>query len=107
MTEPEPAIPKLFQPTVVGNYVLSHRIVQSPLARLRADDDHVPNDLMVTYYAQRASVPGTLLISEGTIVSPVSGGLNNLSGIWSDKQVEAWKRVRRGSCVVRFAYLSG
>ncbi|KZT71212.1 NADH:flavin oxidoreductase/NADH oxidase [Daedalea quercina L-15889] len=93
MSESSPAVPKLFQPTLVGKYVLSHRVVQSPVTRFRADDEHVPKDLMATYYAQRGSVPGTLLITEGTMISPAGGGMDNLPGIWSNKQVEAWKRV--------------
>ncbi|OCB91218.1 NADH:flavin oxidoreductase/NADH oxidase [Sanghuangporus baumii] len=84
---------KLFQPIQVGNLQLSHRVVLPPLTRFRPGDDHVPNDMMVTYYRQRASVPGTLLIAESTFIAPKAGGMDNFPGIWSDEQVEAWKKV--------------
>ncbi|KAL5505000.1 hypothetical protein ACEPAH_7663 [Sanghuangporus vaninii] len=84
---------KLFQPIRVGNLQLSHRVVLPPLTRFRPGDDHVPNDMMVKYYRQRASVPGTLLIAESTFIAPKAGGMDNFPGIWSDEQVEAWKKV--------------
>ncbi|EKG17496.1 NADH:flavin oxidoreductase/NADH oxidase [Macrophomina phaseolina MS6] len=64
-----------------------------PLTRFRASDDHVPLDIMATYYAQRASEPGTLLISEGTFISPQQGGYANVPGIYNEAQIEAWRKV--------------
>lgn len=93
MSTTAPTVPKLFQPTVVGKHVLSHRLVLAPLTRFRADDQHVPSVHAATYYAQRATVPGTLLITEGTFPSAAAGGLRFVPGIWSDAQVEAWRRV--------------
>ncbi|KAL5483568.1 hypothetical protein ACEPAI_8800 [Sanghuangporus weigelae] len=84
---------KLFQPIRIGNLSLAHHVVLAPLTRFHADDAHVPTDLMVEHYAQRASVPGTLLIAEATPVAAKAGGLANLPGIWSDAQVEGWKKV--------------
>ena len=69
------AASKLFQPIRVGNLNLSHRVVLAPLTRFRADDAHVPTDIMVDFYAQRASVPGTLLISEATFIAAKAGGM--------------------------------
>ena len=85
---------KLFQPIRVGNLELKHRIVMSPLTRYRADEAHVPTDIMVDYYSQRASTPGTLLITEATFIAARAGGSDHIPGIWSDAQVEGWKRVR-------------
>ena len=66
----------------------------APLTRMRATDDHIPTPLMEEYYSQRASVPGTLIITEGTFISPSScGGFPNAPGIWSQDQVLAWRRV--------------
>ncbi|KAL5532379.1 hypothetical protein ACEPAF_5949 [Sanghuangporus sanghuang] len=84
---------KLFQPIKVGNLQLSHRIVLAPLTRFRADDAHVPTDIMTEYYAQRASVPGTLLITEATPVAAKAAGQPNTPGIWNDAQIEGWKKV--------------
>ena len=90
---PLAAIPQLFQPTVVGLYALAHRVVLAPLTRFRAQPDGVPGPHAATYYAQRAAVPGTLLISEATFIAPFAGGYKNVPGLWSDAQVEGWKRV--------------
>lgn len=90
---PARADSKLFQPIRVGNLSLSHRVVLAPLTRYRADDAHVPLDIVAKYYAQRASVPGSLLISEATTIAPKAGGSANEPGIWSDAQVEGWKKV--------------
>ncbi|KAG8710702.1 hypothetical protein FRC11_004211 [Ceratobasidium sp. 423] len=85
--------PKLFTPIRVGDMVLSHRIILAPLTRFRADDNHVHHDIAVEYYSQRAETPGTLLISEATIVSPEAGGYANVPGIWNREQIAAWKKV--------------
>ena len=89
------AIPKLFQPTRVGRMNLQHRVVLSPMTRLRANEDHVHGDLAVEYYTQRASVPGTLLVTEATAIHPRAGGLPNIPHIYTDEQISAWKRVCR------------
>ncbi|KIY61336.1 putative NADPH2 dehydrogenase chain OYE2 [Cylindrobasidium torrendii FP15055 ss-10] len=86
---------KLFQPINVGHTSLQHRIVLAPLTRLKATKTtHVPHTVLVTeYYSQRASTPGTLLITEATIIGPQVGGVDNAPGIWSQEQIEAWKEV--------------
>ena len=84
---------KLFQPVRVGRLNLAHRIVLAPLTRYRADEAHVPADIVVEYYSQRASTPGTLLITEATFIAAKAGGYDNIPGIWSDAQVEGWKKV--------------
>lgn len=65
----------------------------APLTRYRADENHVPLDMVAEYYAQRASVPGTLLITEATFISPEAGGFSCAPGIYNDAQIKAWKRV--------------
>lgn len=86
---------KLFQPfQLTPSITLQHRVVLAPLTRYRANDDHIHGDLAVEYYGQRASVPGTLLITEATFIDAKAGGQANVPGVWSDEQVKAWKRVR-------------
>ncbi|EPQ51195.1 FMN-linked oxidoreductase [Gloeophyllum trabeum ATCC 11539] len=84
---------KLFQPIQVGDLELQHRLVLAPLTRFRADDEHVHTELPVEYYAQRASVPGTLLISEATYIDVRAGGFPNVPGIWSKDQIRSWRKV--------------
>jgi NADPH2 dehydrogenase len=50
-------------------------------------------DLATEYYSQRASEPGTLLITEGTIISPQSGGEDNVPGSYNDEQIAARKKI--------------
>ncbi|KAL1690563.1 hypothetical protein GGG16DRAFT_55289 [Schizophyllum commune] len=86
--------PKLFQPIKVGNLTLAHRAVLAPLTRFRVSDrGHVPLPNVKEYYAQRASEPGTLLITEAAFVSPQAGGYWHVPGIWSEEQIKAWKEV--------------
>lgn len=85
--------PQLFQPTKVGEANLAHRIVLAPMTRYRASADHIIYPIAGEYYAQRASTPGTLLISEALFISPQAGGMKNVPGIWNDAQVAAWKPV--------------
>jgi NADPH2 dehydrogenase len=90
----------LFQPLSVGAINLRHRIVMAPLTRFRANKDHVHGELAKTYYEQRASVPGTLIITEGTFIAPQAGGYANAPGIWNDAQIATWKAVRTPSLAV-------
>lgn len=83
----------LFQPLQVGNVTLKHRVVHLPTTRTRATSDHVPTDLQLAYYEDRASVPGTLLVTEATFISEEAGLYANVPGIWSEAQTQAWKKV--------------
>ena len=84
---------KLFEPLQVGPNTLSNRLVMAPLTRFRAEDNHVPMSMVKEYYAQRACVPGTLLITEATIIAPPAGGYPNVPAIFSDEQIAAWKEI--------------
>lgn len=86
--------PKLFHPIKVGELPLRHRVVLAPMTRLRATKTHVHSKLAVEFYEQRASVSGTLLITESTIIAPQAGGYPYMPGIWNDEQIGAWKDVR-------------
>ena len=84
---------KLFTPIRIGAFDLSHRVVLAPLTRMRADvPGNVPNDLMATYYGQRASAGG-LMITEATFIAPTGNGGYASPGICTDAQVAAWRQV--------------
>ncbi|OKL63693.1 hypothetical protein UA08_00715 [Talaromyces atroroseus] len=96
---------RLFKPLKIGNMEVKHRVSMAPLTRLRATEDRVPVPLMKEYYGQRASVPGTLIITEGTLISPAAcGGFPNAPGIWSKDQIAAWRtitdEVHRKGCFI-------
>lgn len=84
---------KLWQPLQVGRTRIAQRIALAPMTRQRNDDDHVPTDIMTQFYEERASIPGTLLITEATSISPAAEGRPNIPGIHSAAQKEAWKKI--------------
>ncbi|KAI3416844.1 Cupin type-1 domain-containing protein, partial [Psidium guajava] len=81
----------LFTPCKMGKFDLSHRVVMAPLTRCRAIDG-IPLPAHAEYYAQRAT-KGGLLITEGTVISDTATGFPGSSGIYTEEQVEAWKKV--------------
>ena len=85
----------LFTPMTIGDITVKHRVVLAPRGRLRNDPTTYSPfpELASTYYTQRASTQGTLLISEATFVSPEATGVRGVSGIWSDDQVATWRQV--------------
>lgn len=81
---------KLFSPFTLGEISLSNRVVMSPMTRCRAINN-IPNDLIATYYGQRASAG--LIITEGTSPSPNGLGYARIPGIFNEEQVEGWKKT--------------
>ena len=81
----------LFDAFTLGKVTLRNRLVMAPMTRNRATADHVPTEIMATYYAQRASIG--LIISEGTAPSADGAGYARIPGLYSDTQVAAWKAV--------------
>ncbi|KAJ7810523.1 hypothetical protein B0H14DRAFT_2863505, partial [Mycena olivaceomarginata] len=96
--------PKLFQPIQIGNIQLAHRVVFAPVTRFRADENHTPLPHVEDYYEQRASTPGSFLVSEATLIAERAA--KHAPGIWSDEHIAAWKR---GLCsvaaTIRVTYL--
>jgi N-ethylmaleimide reductase len=85
----------LFDPIRIGNLDLANRLVMAPLTRNRASQGQVPNDLMVTYYQQRAN-PATgasLIVTEATQISPQGQGYLDTPGIYSPEQIAGWRKV--------------
>ena len=82
----------LFAPLQMGELTLPHRVLMAPLTRSRSSQPgDVPNDIMATYYRQRATAG--LIISEATQVSPQGKGYAFTPGIHTDEQVEGWRRI--------------
>jgi N-ethylmaleimide reductase len=80
-----------FSPIAVGDFDLPNRIVMAPMTRSRSDDEGLVPNYAADYYAQRADA--ALVISEATNISAQAVGYALTPGIWSDRQVEAWKPV--------------
>eukprot|EP00656_Telonema_subtile_P001450 TRINITY_DN10648_c0_g3_i1.p1 TRINITY_DN10648_c0_g3~~TRINITY_DN10648_c0_g3_i1.p1 ORF type:complete len:377 (-),score=87.76 TRINITY_DN10648_c0_g3_i1:87-1217(-) len=72
--------------------IFKNRLGLSPLTRGRAGyPDGCVNDLHVDYYTQRSS--GGFLLTEATGISRKGLGWYKAPGIYTDDQVEAWKKV--------------
>ena len=84
-------MPTLFDPIQLGDIAANNRVLMSPLTRGRSTNEHVPTDIMIDYYRQRAGAG--VIITEGTGVSRLGMGWPNAPGLWTDSQVEAWKPV--------------
>ncbi len=84
-------MPSLLDPLRVGDLELPNRVIMAPLTRLRGTADHVPTPMMVDYYTQRAGAG--LILSEGIPVVPQGVGYACVPGIWSPRQIDAWKPV--------------
>jgi len=84
-------MPSLFDPIKLGAVEAPNRILMAPLTRGRATRDHVPTDIMRTYYAQRAGAG--LIITEATGISRIGLGWPHAPGLWTSEQVEGWKPV--------------
>jgi N-ethylmaleimide reductase len=82
----------LFEKISFGSIELANRLVMAPLTRMRSSQPgNVPNALMATYYAQRATAG--LIISEASQVSQQGQGYPGTPGIHSPEQTEGWKLV--------------
>ena len=81
----------LFQALNVGANTLKNRFLMAPLTRARAGFEHIPNDLMAEYYAQRASAG--LIITECTMIAESTSAFAAEPGVYSTEQVEAWKKT--------------
>jgi len=90
--QPTSVQPKLFQPTLLGKTTLSNRIVMAPMTRSRTSQPgDVPNDIMATYYAQRATAG--LIITEGAPISAVARGYSLTPGIYTQAHIDGWKKT--------------
>jgi NADPH2 dehydrogenase len=82
------------------------------MTRRRAHEGLVPSDMIADFYGQRASVPGTLLITEATAVCVKASVWPNTPGIYTDEQIEKWKPVvkavhEKGSYIFMQLWITG
>ncbi|KAL0947712.1 hypothetical protein HGRIS_013797 [Hohenbuehelia grisea] len=105
----------LFQRAYLGaRLALGHRIVLAPLTRFRTGTGYLPLPTVKEYYAQRASVPGTLLISEGIFVSPGAGSVNPDASpvLHTEEQAKKWREITdavhaKGSYMIAQLFAAG
>lgn len=88
-----PSLPLLFQPKQLGDLTLKHRVVVAPCTRLRANIKGVQPDWAADYYGQRATTPGTLIITEATYIHGKAGGSKHVPSLETEEQLAAWEKV--------------
>ena len=92
MSQPSKNIDSLFSSISLGPYTLKNRIVMPPLTRSRSTvPGNIPNEVMATYYAQRASAG--FMVTEGTQIEPRGQGYAWTPGIYSAEQIDGWRKV--------------
>lgn len=94
---------RLMQPLRLGELELANRVVMAPMTRNRARPDGVPGEIMVEYYAQRATAG--LIVTEGSWPSVTGQAYCRQPGIATGQQIAAWRTVTdavhaQGGCIV-------
>lgn len=74
--------PRVFEPARLGALRLSNRLVMAPMTRSRAAADGVPQEMMATHYAQRASAGP--IIAEASTPNAVGQSYPNTIAIYND-----------------------
>ena len=88
---PKDFMTTLFDSIKIGRLVCPNRIWMAPLTRGRGTRNHVPTELMATYYAQRAAAG--LIITEATGITVEGSGWPYAGGLWGPEHVARWKVV--------------
>jgi len=79
-------------PDKESKLMLNNRMVMAPMTRSRTTQPgNIPNEMMATYYAQRASAG--LIITEATQISDDSQGYSFTPGVYTPEQVSGWQKV--------------
>ena len=86
------AKPPMFVPLRVRGVELDNRVVVSPMAQYRAVDG-LPTDWHFVHYAERAKGGAGLVFTEMTCVSPEGRITPGCTGLYTDAQEKAWKRI--------------
>lgn len=81
----------IWDPIRIGDMQLDHRLAMAPMTRDRSSPEGVPGAMNAEYYGQRASMG--LVITEGTQPSADGQGYMLTPGIYTDEQIEGWRRV--------------
>jgi len=81
---------KLLTPYTKGSFSLKNHLVMAPMTRSRAIDN-IPNDIIAEYYGQRTGAG--LIVTEGTSPTPDGLGYPRIPGIFSQAQIDGWKKV--------------
>jgi len=84
--------PPMFTPYTLRSVTLKNRVVVSPMAQYRAQDGR-PTDYHLVHLGARATGGAALVFAEMTCTSPEGRITPGCPGLWTDEQMQDWKRV--------------
>jgi anthraniloyl-CoA monooxygenase len=84
--------PPMFQPFRLRDLELANRVVVSPMDMYRAVDG-LPNDFHLVHLGGKALGGAGLVMTEMVCVSDVGRITPGCTGIWTDEQAAAWRRI--------------
>jgi anthraniloyl-CoA monooxygenase len=87
----EPRAP-MFQPFRLREMVLPNRVAVSPMCMYSAREG-VPGDFHLMHYGSRAVGGAGIVFTEMTCVAPEARITHGCTGLWTDEQEEAWRRI--------------
>jgi anthraniloyl-CoA monooxygenase len=85
-------VPPMFTPYTIRNMKLKNRVCVAPMAMYSAVDGLV-TDFHLVHYGARAMGGAALLYTEMTVASKLGRITSGCAGIYTDEQVEAWKKI--------------
>jgi anthraniloyl-CoA monooxygenase len=85
-------IPPMFLPFKLRDMTLANRVVVSPMATYSARDG-MPNDFHLVHLGSRALGGAGLVFTEMTCVTPEGRITPGCAGMYSEAQMQAWKRI--------------
>lgn len=88
-----PETPPMFQPFRLGELELHNRVVVSPMDMYSAAGDGMPTEFHLVHLGGKAMGGAGLVMTEMVCTSPTGRITPGCTGIWSDEQTEAWRRI--------------
>lgn len=83
----------LFAPFTQKDMTLRNRIVMSAMCQYVAGTDGVPTDWHLVHYGTRAVGGAGMIVTEATAVEPLGRISEGDTGLWDDRQAEAFARI--------------
>ena len=83
----------IFKPLKINQMVIKNRLVVSGMVTCYAPEDHMATEKFIAYHEAKAKGGYGLIITEDYLISPESGGFQNLFGLWNDELVASHRRL--------------
>jgi anthraniloyl-CoA monooxygenase len=92
MAQPNGRSP-MFTPYQIADLQLDNRLVVSPMAQYKANNDGMPNSWHLVHYGNLAKGGAGLVYTEMTCVSDTGRITPGCPGLYTDAQAQAWQQV--------------